>query len=140
MTYAQIINEVSRRPLKTTAPTLRLIPKNDDTPPEIKSVDILAWAKDRKAKVGVMPGVHLPPPPRKPGDWSTVNKMEIRGLFERGGVFYLRIRTGRCRYRYQSLKTRDLAEAKQRRDQILGENSEPRHSPNEKVSNPKERE
>jgi hypothetical protein len=120
MTYQDIIAQVSGRPLKTAAPVLRIVPPADPpivTPQE--SVDLLAWAKARKAKAGVMPGVHLPPPTRKPGDWSTVNKMEIRGLFERGGVFYLRIRTGRCRYRYQSLKTRDLAEAKKRRAEIL---------------------
>ena len=126
MTYQDIIAKVSGRPLKTAAPQLRIIPPADApivTPQE--SVDLLAWAKSRKAKVGVMPGVQMPEPPRWPGDWSTVKKSEIRGLFQRDGVFYLRIRIGRSRYRYQSLKTRDFSEAQIRRDEILNGRREP---------------
>ncbi len=120
MTYAQIIAKASNRPLKTTAPALRLLTRPE---PEVEpeQCDVVAWAKARAAR-GRRLAVAAEPEPRKPRQ-SFKNNPEMRYLMNRSGWWHFqKVENGKVHRR--ALKTRDLTLAQARRDEIL-QNTQP---------------
>jgi hypothetical protein len=118
MTYQDIIAKACTRPLKTVAPTLRLVPKHDDSPPDLAQVDVIAWAKARAAR-GRRLAVAAEPEPRKPRQ-SFKNNPELRYLVNRSGWWHFQKLADGKVIRF-ALKTRDLALAQARRDEFLNE-------------------
>jgi hypothetical protein len=121
MTYTAIIQANRARTLRTAAPPqLRLLPKHDDTPPEVGDLDVIAWAKSRAAR-GHRLAAAPAPEPCKPRQHFKRNP-ELRYLLNRGGWWHFqRITKGEV-VRF-ALNTRDLSEAQRLRDKFLNPTS-----------------
>lgn len=119
MTIDQIISQASQRRLKTAAPALRIVPRHEEPEVDLDDIDIIAWAKTKAARGERLVEVPKPQGPRK----YVKQRPGLRYLVQRSGWWHFQKRRDGNIVRF-ALKTRDLAEAQRRRDEIL-QNTQP---------------
>jgi hypothetical protein len=109
MTYEQIIAKATRQRLNTKAPHLRLLPPAADPElQELTNAEIIKWARERSAKRGRFI-TDKTPVKRDPAQLYLLN---------RGGAWYYH-RHVNGKLVTISLRTRDLDEARRRRDELV---------------------
>ena len=109
MTYEQIIAKATRQRLNTKGPHLRLLPPASEPElQELTNAEIMKWARERSAKRGRFITESGP----------TKRDLSQLYLLNRGGAWYYHRKVNGNLVTI-SLRTRDLDEARRRRDELV---------------------